>query len=167
MLCILATLTAMVVRDRKSDKKHKFAFLQLASARRPWLGRTRTADRRESVRGSTWQRRSLPRAVFDCAGVGQSASIGFAIFLHLAPPRVRKSICTPSNNTSRSGTLRIVGTGLANAGWWRSPRRESTRTSTTTLSRAPVGHKVNVEYILFKWWKGVEGLSWPFFDVGR
>ena len=139
-------------------KRHKFAFFQLASVRQPWLGRTRTAGQQESVRGSTWPRRSLPRDVFDCAGVGQSASIGFAIFLHLvALPRVTKSICTP-RNTSRSGTLRIVGTGLANAGWWRNLRRESTRTSTTTRSRAPVGHKVKVEYILFKWREGVEGL---------
>ena len=149
----------MVVRDRKSDKKHKIAFFQLASVRQPWLGRTRTAGQRESVRGSTWQRRSLPRDVFDCAGDGQTASIGFAIFLHLvAPPTSNKKYLHPTSNTSRCGTLRIVGTGLANVGWWRSPRRESTRTSTTTRSQALVGPKVKVEYILFKWREGVEGL---------
>ena len=88
------------------------------------------------------------------------------LFAPSCPPRVTKSIRTP-RNTSRCGTLRIVGTGLANVGWWRSPRWESTRTSTTTLSQAPVGLKVKTWNIFCS--SGGRGLkvSWPFFDVGR
>ena len=118
----------------------------------------------EGARGKDGHCRGMSSTVQGSARVLPLGLPSFCTFL--APPRVTKSICTP-RNTSRSGTLRIVGTGLDNAGWWKSPRRESTRTSTTTLSQAPVGHKVKVEYILFKWRRRGLKVSQPFFDVGR
>ena len=109
----------------------------------------------EGARCQDGHRRGMSSTV---QGTARVLPLGLPSFCTFLPhPRVTKSICTP-RNTSRCGTLRIVGTGLANVGWWRNPRRESTRTSTTTRSQAPVGLKVKVEYILFKWWKGVEGL---------
>ena len=149
----------MVVRDRKSDKNTKLHFSSShLCASHGW------EEHELPVNGRVFERARSK----DCHCRGMSSTVqGTARVLPLGLPsfctldialRVTKSIRTPRNNTRRCGTLRIVGTGLANVGWWRSPRRESTRTSTTTRSQAPVGLKVKVEYILFKWWKGVEGL---------
>ena len=144
----------MVVRDRKSDKNTKLHFSSShLCASHGWEEHELPVNGRvfEGARGKDGHCRGMSSTV---QGSARVLPLGLPSFCTLLPPT---SICTP-RNTSRCGTLLIVGTGLANVGWWRSPRRESTRTSTTTLSQAPVGHKVKVEYILFKWREGVEGL---------
>ena len=150
----------MVVRDRKSDKNTKLHFSSShLCASHGWEEHELPFDWRvfEGARCQDGHCRGMSSTLQGSTRVLPLGLPSFCTLLPPTPPRVTKSIRTP-RNTSRCGTLRIVGSGLANVGWWRSPRRESTRTSTTTRSQAPVGHKVKVEYILFKWREGVEGL---------